>query len=271
MVPAQLYLVTARPQVPELARLAIPTGSPSCTTTSSTNPLTCPTFSSFSLLCNLSEDSRPLASVPLHGGRSAVGPRTCRVSDFLTADGRLKLYAKLESTDDGKGWQSDRLSPWESALAYSNHLLDERYGHTRRMTIKHAPVFFDRDDWAAFSQQFKDAVEFTSASRFRSKYNVAVGTYVSVLPPPRGAGGEASVRLLDAFRDTSYLGLGNLPLVCGSWGWPTSGCADPMFYCLNDNFGDTPHRAVVRRVQRWLEASYPEPSRFERPAEGEVP
>ena len=79
------------------------------------------------------------------------------------------------------------------------------------------------------------------------------------------------VSKLQAFRDTSYLGLENISLVTGT-GHLHLRVRRPKFYCLNDNFGEHPNPRCVRLVERFLQASYPEPSRFEkRGATSQVP
>lgn len=254
-----VYLVTARPQVPEWLDVEA-NGVTVVHHDEFYDPGHLPTFSSFSLLCNLAK-IRGVSDRFLYMEDDRLLGRDVALSDLATADGGLKLYAKFERTDDARGWQSDRLSPWESALAYSNHLLDERYGPSPRMTIKHAPVLFDREEWAAFESRFEKEVAYTSASRFRSKFNIAAE---HMYPYSLLHEGRAErVGIGRSFRDTSYLGLGNSEVVC-RMGLAHLALRRPMFFCLNDNFGDTPNSRVVGRVREWLEARYPDPSPLER-------
>lgn len=255
----RVFLVTTRPQIPgwldtEAEGLHVVHHDEFF------SPEHLPTFNSFAIVCNLHkipglsrhfwymEDDRLL-------GRS-VEP-----SDFMTQGGKIKVYAKFESSDPASRLQEEGLSPWEAALAYSNHLLDANYGPAKRATIKHAPLFFDRDSFEDMGREWRDAIERTSASRFRSPNNVAPEhLYPYYLLAESRA---VQVSKLQAFRDTSYLGLENVSLVTGT-GLLHLRVRRPKFYCLNDNFGEQPNPRCIRLVERFLHASYPEPSRFEK-------
>lgn len=255
----RLYLVTARPQVPAWLDLEAP-GLTLLHHEDIFDPEDLPTFNSFAIVCNLYKIPGVSRRFLYMEDDRLLGRRT-EPSDFLARDGRIRIYPKLAATDPGRLHESDRLSPWESALAYSNHLLDQRYGRSRRGSLHHAPLVIDTESFASFAAEWEREIERTTSSRFRSKYNVAPEhMYPYYLLHESRAVAEPKLRV---YRDTSYLGLDNL--------WPLTYIGlrhlklrRPKFFCLNDNFGEHPHPVSVRMARRFLEASYPEPSRFER-------
>ena len=101
----------------------------------------------------------------------------------------------------------------------------------------------------------------TRASRFRSRGNIAVEHMYPYFALAQGEG--VFVPRAEVRRTTTYLGLENFwPQVW--WGLSRIRRKRPKFFCLNDNFGDTPNARSVDLTRAFLEEQYPEPSRFER-------
>jgi len=224
------------------------------------DPSHLPTFNSFAIVSNLYK----LPGVSrrfLYLEDDRLFMRDVDPSDFVAEDGRLKVWVKLQATDSASGRHDDRKSPWEGALATSNHLLDQRYGHCRRGSIKHTPVCFDRELFAEFVSQWPEEIRRTSASRFRDRSNVAPEHMFPYWLLHEGQG--VRVPLWQAYRDVSYLGCENFTPIdfFGLWNLRLR---RPKWYSLNDNFGDRPNPRAVRMIQRFLDRTYPEPSRFER-------
>ena len=255
----KLYLVTARPQVPRWLDPEAP-GLTLLHHEEIFDPEHLPTFNSFAIVCNLYKIPGVSRRFLYMEDDRLLG-RRIEPSDFFTPDERIKVYPKLGATDAGELHDSDDLSPWEAALAHSNHLLDQRYGRSRRGSLHHAPLVIDTASFARFAAEWKREIELTTSSRFRSKHNIAPEhMYPHHLLHESQA---VSVPTLQVYRDSSYLGLDNLwPLTC--IGLRHLRLRRPKFVCLNDNFGERPHPVSVRLTERFLEASYPEPSRFER-------
>jgi hypothetical protein len=219
-----------------------------------------PTFNSFAIVSNLYR-------VPgvsrrfLYLEDDRLFLRATTPADFMAPDGRLKLYTKWAGTDDGSGYRDERKSPWEAGLAYANHLLDERYGHRSRGSIKHTPVFFDIETFAEFVKAWPEIIEATSASRFRAMGNVPPEHMYPYYLLHEGRAIEMPKWI--SYRDISYLGIENW-LFMSVFGLANLLVRRPKWYSLNDNFGDRPNPRVVALIRRYLESTYPEPSRFEK-------
>jgi hypothetical protein len=182
------------------------------------------------------------------------------VADFFEPSGRVLVYEKPPVTKMPRHWDDERLSPWNRSLAYSNGLLNERYGAKRRRSVKHAPLAVDAQSWRQMIEQWPEAFRHTSASRFRATGNVVPEHLYPHFLLAEGLG--VRVPLARAYRQAAYHPLNNIPLVQRAllrrlrW-------QQPKFFCLNDNFGERPHPAVVALVQRFLDEWFPNPSRFE--------
>jgi len=255
----RVFLVTTRPQLPRW----LDPGAPGLRLVHHDEifePRQLPTFNSFAIVASLHRISG-LARRFLYLEDDRLFGRDTTLADFLTEDGRIKVYAKLSGTPAGARSADARLSPWNLALARSNLLLDRRHGPARRRSVKEFPLFVEQGSWEEFQLQWKEEIGHTLASRFRSMHDLAP----EHLYPYHLLATSRAVRvpLLRAYRDVSYLGLGNSALATAI-GLAWLRWRRPKLYCLNDNFGDRPNPRVVARVQRFLEGAYPEPSRFER-------
>jgi len=254
-----VYLVTTRPQVPTW----LAPDAPDLTVLHHDaifDPENLPSFNSFAILAHLTRIPG-VSQRFLYMEDDRLFGRDVGREHLFTPDGRSRLYAKLESTNHGREYESADASPWEGSLAWSNHLLDEAYGSMRRGSIKHAPFVFDVEHYDAFCKRFEPDVARTRSSRFRGHRNVVTEHMYPYYLLHEGR--AVRVPLWQAYRDCSYIGLDNF------WPWQAVGLAHlrarhPRFYCMNDNYGESPHPRSVAMVKRWLERAYPEASRFER-------
>jgi hypothetical protein len=255
----RVFLVTARPQLPRWLDPRAP-GLRVVHHDEIFEPRHLPTFNSFAIVASLHRIPG-LSRRFLYLEDDRLFGRETRPSDFATEDGRIRVYAKLSGTPSGARSSDARLSPWNLALARSNQLLDRCHGRARRRSIKEFPLFVDLASWEEFQVRWKEEIGRTLASRFRSMHDLAP----EHLYPYHLLATSRAVRvpLLRVYRDVSYLGLGNSPLATAI-GLAWLRWRRPKLYCLNDNFGEHPNPRVVARVERFLEKTYPEPSRFER-------
>jgi hypothetical protein len=255
----RVFLVTARPQLPRWLDPRAP-DLHLVHHDEIFEPRHLPTFNSFAIVASLHRIPG-LARRFVYLEDDRLLGRDVSPSDFAAADGRIRVWAKLGGTPAGARSEDARLSPWNLALARSNRLLDERYGRARRSSVKEFPLFVDLASFAELERQWKGEIAHTLASRFRAMGDVAP----EHLYPHFLLEESRAVRVPPwrVYRDVSYLGLGNSPLAT-RLGLAWLRWRRPKLYCLNDNFGESPNPRVVRLVRRFLEASYPEPSRFER-------
>jgi hypothetical protein len=255
----RVFLVTARPQLPRW----LDPGAPGLRLVHHDEIFDrshLPSFNSFAIVASLHRIPG-LARRFVYLEDDRLFGREVSPADFATADGRIKVYAKLAGTPAGARSEDARLSPWNLALARSNRLLDERYGPARRRSVKEFPLCVDLASFSELERQWKGEIARTLASRFRGVHNVAPEHLYPHFLLEEGR--AVRVPLARVYRDVSYLGLGNSPLAT-RLGLAWLRWRRPKLYCLNDNFGERPNPRVVRQVQRFLEAAYPEPSRFER-------
>jgi stealth protein CR2/Stealth-like protein len=252
----QVYLVTFRPQAPvwlnhrHVEVVHHDTLMP---------PSDVPTFNSFAIVANLHRlDGLSRQFVYVEDDKLFAAPVIA--SDFFDQGGRPKVTLQAHASRSPGDRLDVRLSPWNRALAYSNHLLDLKYGCKRRPTVGHAPLPIDRETWIAMVNSWPDAFARTSGSRFRATENVAPEHLYPhfLLEESRGV----RVPLVTAWRQTGYHPLNNVVafqranLARLRW-------QGPKFICMNDNFGDRPNPRVVALVRRTLETWFPARSRFE--------
>jgi hypothetical protein len=256
----RVTLVTARPQVPAWLR----TGEDGLRVVHHDEFMDAadlPTFNSFAIFSNLHR-LPGISRRFLYVEDDYFFGRPVEEGDLVAADGRVKIYRKLERLIAASREDHPRLSPWEAALAHTSRLLDESYGPQRRRVVGHVPLIVDVACWEEMVRRWEADFRRTSASRFRSPGNVAPEQLYGYYMLHEGKG--VAVPPLRAYRDSTYHGLDNwlpwqrLALRYVRW-------LRPRFYCLNDGFGQRPNPKVVALVRKALEAAYPRPSRFERP------
>jgi hypothetical protein len=253
----RVFLVTCRPQVPAW----LDTTSVRVVHHDEFMPADhLPTFNSFAIVANLHripDLSRQVVYVEddrLFGAR--VEPE-----DLFDGKGQPRVFLTSRGTRGPADQDDQRLSPWNRAVAYSNRLLNERYGAKRRRMVSHAPVSIDLDSWRAMIEAWPNAFQRTSASRFRASANVAPEYLYPhfLLEENRGAPAPRPyVRRYAAYHPVNNIYLFQL-VALARLRWQR-----PKFFCLNDDFGEQPNPRVVALVKRELERWFPTPSRFER-------
>lgn len=252
----RVHLVTCRPQVPEwLNRNAVRIVHHD----EFMPPEHLPTFNSFAIVSNLHrlpELSRRFVYIE----DDRMFGRPVGVADFFDARGRVRVYEATRRTPGAGRRHAAGRSPWNLALAYSNALLDERFGCRRRGQTKFAPLAIDADSWLDMIGSWPDAFARTSASRFRSAGNVAPEHLYPHFLLATGRGIRVGRRT--RWRHNWYHPINNMSLLQRA-GFARLTWFPPKFACLNDNFGARPSPSVVRFVQQALERWFPRPSRFE--------
>jgi hypothetical protein len=181
-------------------------------------------------------------------------------ADLFDAQRRPRVFLERRHVMAPDRRDDARLSPWNRALAFSNQLLDTRYGIRRRRTVGHAPLAVDIESWQRMIDTWAEAFDRTAASRFRATGNVAPEHLYPHFLIEEGAGVE--VPASDARRDVAYHPLNNVTLYQRVSLARLAG-RRPKFVCMNDNYGESPNPRAVSVVRRFLERQFPDPSRFE--------
>jgi hypothetical protein len=252
----RVYLVTCRPQVPSwLNRSAV-----TLVHHDELMPAAqLPTFNSFAIVSNLHrlpglsrrfiyvEDDRLFGQAVEH-------------ADFFDAAGRIRVHEAIRGTPGAGAGEAANTSPWNLALAYSNALLDERFGPRPRRQLKFAPLAVDRESWGEMIEAWPEAFARTAASRFRAGGNVAPEHLYPYFLLETGR--AVRVPRLTMLRHAWYQPLNNVAPMQAA-GMARLRWFAPKFACLNDNFGARPAPGVVSAVKRALERWFPAPSRFE--------
>lgn len=253
----QVFLVTCRPQVPAWLN---PAAVRLVHHDEFIGAATLPTFSSFAIVSQLHRiDGLAPRFIYIEDDRMFGAP--VRPGDLFDAAGRPRVFLKWRHAIDPSRHNDAHLSPWNRALAYSNYLLNERFGPKRRRTVSHAPLPIELDSWHAMHAAWPDAFAHTASSRFRSTGDVApehlyphfVAEEYGVAPAP----GRATLAM------TAYHPLNNMTLLQRA-NFLRLRAQHPTFICLNDNYGDRPQPRAVAIARRFLEESFPKKSRFER-------
>jgi stealth protein CR2/Stealth-like protein len=217
-----------------------------------------PTFNSFAIVSQLhlvADISRRFVYVEddrLFGAPVAPG-------DIFDGAGRPRVMFQRRHTIAPARLDDVRLSPWNRALAYSNHLLDERYGTKRRRTVNHSPLPIDVESWRAMIAAWPDAFAHTASSRFRATGNVAPEHLYPHFVVEEGRGVVVDGH---AAPSSAYHPLNNVTLYQRA-GFARLTWRPPMFICLNDNYGARPNPRAVAVARAFLNRMFPTPSRFE--------
>lgn len=219
-----------------------------------------PTFNSFAIVSNLCRIP-DLSTRFLYLEDDRFFMRPVGLSDFVSPEGKLKLYQERLLTPKARERAKKHASPWNLALAEANHLLDERYGSVPRRSVKKAPLFIDRGLFERFEHVFADALAHNRSSRFRAPFNAAVEHLYPYFLWHEGWATEAA--RWDVLRNVGYLGLERSSLYNAA-GLSLLSIRRPKLACLNDNYGHAPPERAVRIVKRFLERTFPARSRFER-------
>jgi len=253
----RIYLVTCRPQIPSWLN----TGAVRVVHHDEFIPsANLPTFNSFAIVANLHR-LPGLARRFVYVEDDRVFGREVTPSDFFEPSGRTLVYQALRGTASADKQHVEGASPWNLALAYSNALLDERFGRRRRPQVKFAPLAVDLESWREMVNSWPEAFARTSASRFRAAGNVAPEHLYPYFLAATGRG--VAVPRPTMLRHAWYQPINNVvPLQ--ALGMARLRWFAPKFACLNDNYGARPHPASVRVVRRALERWFPTPSVYER-------
>lgn len=165
------------------------------------------------------------------------------VSDFLDADGRLRVYGTLCGErfpfiyDD---WRS---------LLYNR--------------LQHEPLLIYKPFYAEMLERWATAVQRTRQHRFRAPWDVWMhGLYRYYLLTRQAA----RVRAVPVWEYQAYYQFHKLQ---NDYAEQCRGLARlrakrPKFYCLNDDQGLRPQPGVVALIRDFLAGAYPEPSPYER-------
>ena len=253
----RIYLVTCRPQVPAWLNAA----AVQVVHHDQFMPREhLPTFNSFAIVANLHR-LPDLAQRFVYVEDDRVFGRPVTPLDFFDATGRTLVYQALRGTAGADRQDVQGASPWNLALAYSNALLDDRFGRRRRPQVKFAPLAVDLESWREMVNSWPEAFARTSASRFRARGNVAPEHLYPYFLTATGRGVRVGRGTM--LRHAWYQPLNNVvPLQ--SLGMARLRWLAPKFACLNDNYGARPNPVSVRIVRRALERWFPTPSIFER-------
>jgi Stealth protein CR2, conserved region 2/Stealth protein CR3, conserved region 3/Stealth protein CR4, conserved region 4 len=220
-----------------------------------------PTFNSFSIVANLHR-IEGLSPRFLYIEDDHLFGAPIEAGDVFDAGGRPRVHFRWRTTARPERRHDTHSSPWNRALAYSNHLLNERYPPKPRRAVSHVPLPIDLESWRAMLACWPEAFRRTSASRFRATGNVAPEHLYPhfLVEEDRGTAATpvATLRRSAYHRVNNLMPLQRAGLARLRW-------QRPKFMCLNDDFGARPNPRVVDLVTRTLEGWFPGPSRFEVP------
>ena len=255
----RVHLVTMRPQLPAWLDPDAP-GLQVVHHDMIFDPKDLPTFNSLSILSNIHR-------IPGLSRRFIIMEDDClfgspvSLEDFFSPDGRPLVYEKRRRSDPGSTHLDPKDSVWREAVAFSNHLLDERYGVGRRGDVDHVPVPVEMERWLEMLETWPEGFRHTRGSRFRSPRNIAPEHLYPHFLLQVGAGVRAPWRRVVAH--SGYLGLMNSSVLMGV-GLAYLRVRKPKFLALNDSFGPSPNPRVVRSVCRFLASLFPRISAFEK-------
>jgi len=255
----KVHLLTCRPQVPEW----LDTEHPDVVVhhhDAVMDPAILPTFNSFAIVSHLAK----LPGVSerfLYCEDDMLFLNDARLADFLSRDGRAKIFAKARLAPVHSELKTDTETPWNLGLATANAALDRAFSPHRRRFLAHGPRLIERAVFEEMCARFPDEIAATRTARFRAGDNVPPEYLYPhyLLETGRAVLADAT----DSRRMTGYASLENiLP-----WTWYQLLRLDrqrPVTATLNDSFNKAPNPRVVAHVRKTLRGWFPQPSRFER-------
>jgi hypothetical protein len=253
-----LYLVTARPQVPRWLNLSGPSRIRIVHHDEIfANPDVLPTFNSFAIEHNLHRIDG-LSRYFIYLNDDYLFGRGMRKRDFITPDGRIRIYLEREFTPGAEEWETTH-DPYGKAISNTNRFLDRLHGKTRRRHGRHAPLLIDRSLLPTDEPEIRQTI----TNRFRCGTDLAFEyAYAQSVLARRGVP-SFQVPLWEVYLTTVFHRVTNdLRVQKRVLRWIR--ILRPKFYCLNDDMGDFPDPRVVRLLRDFLERVYPEKSSFEK-------
>jgi hypothetical protein len=251
-----VYVVTCRPQAP---RWLDPSQARLVHHDMFMPATDLPTFNSFAIVANLHRIDGLSARFLYIEDDHLFGAPVAE-SDLFDDSGRPCVFFRWRRTARPERRHQTAISPWNRALAYSNHLLNERYSTKRRAAVGHVPLPIDLESWRAMVACWPAAFRRTSASRFRATDNVAPEhLYPHFLVEERRGSAIPALRTMQV---SAYHPVNNI-VPFQRAGLARLRWQRPKFICLNDDFGERPDPRVVALATRTLEDLFPGPSRFE--------
>lgn len=262
----RVVVVTARPQVPHWLNTEHPDVQVVHHDEIFADPANLPCFSSRPIelamhrIPGLTEPFLYLNDDMLFGGSVAA-------EDFISPTaGRVRLYRKLSQSTPASRFGHPGEILYSQSRAYTNGLMDKRYGRRRRPSLGHGPLVFVPDEMARAQSIWSEEVRATETHRFRHPNDVLAVHLMPNFLYHEGMAEYVSPWL--RFAKVGYLGLDNRRWnVKAGLGWIAR--IKPKYFCLNDDFGDDVDPEVERYIRRWLEKQYPAPSRFEKQSDAQ--
>ena len=146
-----MHVVACRPQVPEWMDLSAP-NLRFVHHDAIFDPEDLPSFNSFGIVANLHRVPE-VSDRFIYMEDDTLFGRSISPEDFVEPDGRIKVFVKRSVANDAGEFGDPGHSRWESALAFSNRLLDADYSHRRRGSTHHVPLFIDKASWRACAER----------------------------------------------------------------------------------------------------------------------
>ncbi|MAA98216.1 MAG: hypothetical protein CMN86_07950 [Stappia sp.] len=255
----RVHLLTCRPQVPawlDTARDDIRVVHHD----EIMDPAILPTFSSFAIVSHLSK-LPDLSERFLYFEDDMLAFAPLKAADFMTSDGRARMFMRRKHAPVRDKVDPGRSSPWDLALATANEALDRAHGKERRNYLAHGPILIDRAVFDDMLETFPREIDATRRARFR-----ADGTIPPEYVYPQHAlktGRAERASLAEVHRMAGYASLENI-LPWTVFQLRRLEWRKPCTITLNDSFGTAPNPRVVAHVRKTLEKWFPTPSRFER-------
>lgn len=219
-----------------------------------------PTFNSFLILSYI-HNIQGLSNRFIYIEDDMLFGNNVEISDFISVDQKIIVYPRLEISCHSKYRNSEQISPWNSAHAFSNYLLDSKYRHESRNVVNHVPFIIDKKTWQEMIKIWENEFKQTRASHFRAKYNIVPEFFYLYFMLYNDRAIKAG--LFNTYTDTFYYGAGNY-LIPTLYGIYMIRLLRPKMYSINDNFGDKPNNKVVAMIRQFLEDFYPKKSIFEK-------
>ncbi|MCA9776832.1 MAG: hypothetical protein KC800_08955 [Candidatus Eremiobacteraeota bacterium] len=236
-----VYLFTRRPQAPDWINLEHPRLKLVHHDQLFDDPEYLPTFN-----CNVIESffhRMPSAQHLMYMNDDFLFGRPTEKTDFLTADGRVRLMGTL----------------FGERMAFRNR----EKSKLSLGLIEHTPILMYLPYWQAMLEELPELVHETRTHRFRQDDDLKMDKLYRIYLAGPVRDRVEVVPIYELLRYHRFHKITN------KYWWQKLQVAylrwlQPKFYCLNDDMRDDPDPRVVSLVQQFLKDSYPNPSSFEK-------
>lgn len=238
-----IYIVTARPQIPKW----LDTTNPRIKVVHHDEifePEYLPTFN-YNVIESHMHKIPGLSRYFLYLNDDHIFGSLMETTDFFTEEGKVRVFGTLFGEN----------------LRY--RIYEHKYDYIPIGFVEHTPSLIDKESWGAMQEEEKDKVHATRMNKFREGEDICMEKLYRRYRLSHMKKESKALKFWEVSRKSAFHKITN-NFEKQETQLTEIETKRPKFICLNDDQRLDPNLKVVARVQRFLEAYFPEPSQFEK-------